>query len=182
MVTYIPSSMAYISTSKVLWSVIYVFLATIALAQEPILHGRCVGVTDGDTIRVLTADQQQFRIRLAWIDAPEKGQAFSSKAKQAMSELVFAKEVELRVHAIDRYGRLVCLVFVEGKDVGLELTRRGLCWCYEHYLHEAPADVQQSYRAAESAARDNHLGLWVDTNPQPPWKYRQMRRAKLEGQ
>jgi endonuclease YncB( thermonuclease family) len=80
---------------------------------------------DGDTIRVLTADQQQFRIRLAWIDAPEKGQAFSSKAKQDMSKLVFDKEVELRLHAIDRYGRLVCLVFVEGKDAGLELTRRG---------------------------------------------------------
>jgi endonuclease YncB( thermonuclease family) len=66
------------------------------VSQEPILHGRCVGVMDGDTIRVLTADQQQFRIRLAWIDAPEKGQAFSSKAKQAMSELVFDKEAELR--------------------------------------------------------------------------------------
>jgi len=83
--------MVRMSTRKVLWLVIYLFLATIALAREPILHGRCVGVMDGDTIRVLTADQQQFRIRLAWIDAPEKGQAFSSKAKQAMSELVFGK-------------------------------------------------------------------------------------------
>jgi Staphylococcal nuclease homologue len=64
-----------------------------------------------------------------------------------MSELVFDKEVELRLHALDRYGRLVCLVFVEGKDAGLELTRRGLCWCYEHYLPEAPADVQQRRRS-----------------------------------
>ena len=99
-----------------------------------------------------------------------------------MSELVFAKEVDLRQHAIDRYGRLVCSVFVEGKDAGLELLKRVLCWCYEHYLPEAPAEVQQSHRAAESAARGNHLGLWAEANPQPPWKYRRMRRAKLEGQ
>jgi endonuclease YncB( thermonuclease family) len=174
--------MAHQGPHKVLWAPLWLLLASAALAQEPILHGRCVGVTDGDTIRVLTADQQQFRIRLAWIDAPERGQAFGSKVKQAMSELVFAKEVDLRQHAIDRYSRLVCSVFVEGKDAGLELLKRGLCWCYEHYLPEAPAEVQQSYRAAESAARGNHLGLWAEANPQPPWKYRRMRRAKLEGQ
>jgi endonuclease YncB( thermonuclease family) len=99
-----------------------------------------------------------------------------------MSELVFGKDVELRPHTTDRYGRLVCMVFVEAKDAGLELTSRGLCWCYEHYLPEAPADVQQSYRAAESAARNNHLGLWIDANPPPPWKHRQTERARLGGQ
>ena len=94
-----------------------------AAAQEPILRGRCVGVTDGDTIRVLTADQQQFRIRLAWIDAPEKSQAFCQRAKQAMSELVFGKEVELRVYGLDKYGRTLATVFVDGKDVCLEEVR-----------------------------------------------------------
>jgi endonuclease YncB( thermonuclease family) len=94
---------------------------------------------------------------------------------------VFGREVELRVHATDRYGRLVCLVFVEGKDAGLELIKQGLAWAYEHYLPKAPADVQQSYRAAESEARDKHLGLWIDANPQPPGRHRQLGRAKLGG-
>ncbi len=134
--------MSHQGTRKVLRVALCLLLVQAALAQEPILHGRCVGVTDGDTIRVLTADQQQFRIRLAWIDAPEKGQAFGSKAKQAMSELVFDNEVELRLHTIDRYGRLVCLVFADGKDGGFKLVKRGLCWCYEHYLPQAPAEVQ----------------------------------------
>jgi endonuclease YncB( thermonuclease family) len=174
--------MSHQGTRKVLRVALCLWLASVVLAQEPILNGTCVGVTDGDTIRVLTADKQQLRIRLAWIDAPERGQAFASKAKQAMSELVFGKDVELRPHTTDRYGRLVCLVIVEGKDTGLELLKRGLCWCYEHYLPEAPTDVQQSYRAAESAARNNDLGLWIDANPQPPWKHRQTERARLGGQ
>lgn len=75
--------------------------AAYALAQD-VIHGRCVGVTDGDTIRALTADRQLLRIRVAWIDAPEMGQAFGQRAKQAMSELVFGKEVELHPHTIDR--------------------------------------------------------------------------------
>jgi micrococcal nuclease len=85
-------------------------LTTSALAQQPVIVSKCVAVTDGDTIKVLTADQQLLRIRLAWIDAPERGQAFGSRAKQTMSELVFGKEVELRFYTVDRYGRLVCLV------------------------------------------------------------------------
>jgi endonuclease YncB( thermonuclease family) len=52
------------------------------------------------------------------------GQAFGQRAKQAMSTLVFGKDVELRFHTVDRYGRLVCMVFVDGTDAGLELIKR----------------------------------------------------------
>ena len=66
-------------------------LANPLFGQEPNIRARCIGVTDGDTLKVLTADQQLLRIRLAWIDCPEKGQPFSQRAKEAMSELVFEK-------------------------------------------------------------------------------------------
>jgi endonuclease YncB( thermonuclease family) len=65
-------------------------------------HGRVVGVTDGDTIKVLVAGEQLLRIRLAFCDASEKKQAFGARAKRAMSELVFARDTELRTQAIDR--------------------------------------------------------------------------------
>src|SRR4029077_11621034 len=83
------------------------------LAQESIWYGCCVGISDGDMIKVLTAAKQQIRVRIALIDAPQKGQAFGQRAKQAMSDLVFGKDVELRPHTIDRYGRLVARVFVD---------------------------------------------------------------------
>jgi endonuclease YncB( thermonuclease family) len=50
---------------------------------------RVIGIADGDTITVLTADKTQHRIRLNGIDAPETGQDFGSRAKQAASELSF---------------------------------------------------------------------------------------------
>jgi hypothetical protein len=74
-------------------------LASAALGQQSVIHGRVVGVTDGDTIKVLVAEKQLLRIRLAFCDAPEKKQAFGARAKQPMSELEFSKEIELRPNA-----------------------------------------------------------------------------------
>ena len=114
-----------------------------AVAQESIWYGCCVGVSDGDTIKVLTDAKQQIRVRIAFIDAPEKGQAFGRRAKEAMSELVFGKDVELRPHTIDRYGRLVARVFVEGRDAGVKEE------CKAHYPYAMQAMVKQLDRAEE---------------------------------
>jgi endonuclease YncB( thermonuclease family) len=150
------------------------FLLTTAVGfgQEPVITGRCVAVIDGDTIKVFTAEQQLFRIRLAFIDAPEMHQDFGYRAKEAMSAMVFGKEVELRPHTIDRYGRTVAVVYVDGIDAGLELLRQGLAWTYERYLPEASADIQASYPQAEDLARAQQRGLWSDPNPIPPWVWR----------
>jgi len=55
--------------------------------------GRVVGIADGDTITVL-AGVESRRVRLAGIDAPEKGQLFSQRARQATSQLVFGRTGE----------------------------------------------------------------------------------------
>jgi len=57
------------------------------LEQEPI-RGRTIGIIDGDPIKVLIGEKQQIRLRLALVDAPEKGQPFGQRAKQAMRKLV----------------------------------------------------------------------------------------------
>jgi len=46
-------------------------------AHAESLTGRVVGITDGDTLTVLVT-QQQLKVRLADIDAPESKQAFGS--------------------------------------------------------------------------------------------------------
>jgi endonuclease YncB( thermonuclease family) len=95
-----------------------------------------------------------------------------------MSELVFGKEVELHPHSIDRHGRLVAVVYVNGTDAGLELLKEGLCWVYEKYVREAAAEIQTSYRDAQDRAQAERTGLWQDPDPVPPWEWRRNEKER----
>ena len=46
-------------------------LSCSAFCYADTITGRVVGVTDGDTIKVLDASNTEYKIRLAGIDAPE---------------------------------------------------------------------------------------------------------------
>src|SRR3954451_23842055 len=70
-------------------------------------HGRAasytatvVGISDGDTLTVLTADRKQVKIRLHGIDAPESNQDFGNRAKQAASVLAFGRTVTAGVRMV----------------------------------------------------------------------------------
>ena len=64
------------------------------LIAAEVLEGRVTGIVDGDTIDVLV-DERPIRIRLAGIDTPERGQPWSLRSKQALSERVFGKAVRV---------------------------------------------------------------------------------------
>ncbi|HKQ93064.1 MAG TPA: thermonuclease family protein [Blastocatellia bacterium] len=75
--------------------------------QPVTITGKVVGVSDGDTITVLDAGNQQHKVRLVGIDAPESDQEYGSRAKQSLSDLVFGKTVTVFTLAKDRYGRVL---------------------------------------------------------------------------
>jgi hypothetical protein len=64
--------------------------------------GKVVGVTDGDTLTVLTAQRQQHRVRLSSMDAPERRQAFGQVSKQHLLDLAYDKTVSVVFHKRDR--------------------------------------------------------------------------------
>lgn len=124
-------------------------------------------MVDGDTIDVLTTAKEQVRIRLHGIDAPEAGQAFGIRAKQELSDLVFAKHVAVEVVEKDRYGRTVGRVTVGSTKVNVEMVRRGFAWWYRSYA-KGDTDLAQ----AEDDARASRRGLWADKEPVPPRSFR----------
>jgi len=89
------------------------------------LAGKVVGVTDGDTITVLDGANTQYKIRLAGIDAPERGQVFGTKSKQALSDKVFGKQVRVDWTEHDRYQRIIGEVYVGDRWINLELVQEG---------------------------------------------------------
>lgn len=74
------------------------YLALALLLSFPCLawawSGMVFGVSDGDTIKVMRA-HKEVKVRLYGIDCPERSQAFSKKAKQFSSGMVFGKIVEV---------------------------------------------------------------------------------------
>ena len=145
-----------------------------AIAAE--IEGTIVGVADGDTVTLLDASKTQHRIRLDGIDAPERTQPHGQRARQSLAELAHGRTARAHCPKVDRYGRAVCRVIVDGVDVGLEQIRRGFAWHYVKYAHEQRAIDRANYARAESDARSAHAGLWSFSDPTPPWDYRRTPR------
>ncbi len=149
-------------------------LAAAPSPAETLLTGRVVGVTDGDTVRLLVDGQRLYKIRLGEIDAPENGQPFGRASKRMLSELVFGQTVAARVTDIDRYGRAVAVLTRARSNINAEMVKRGAAWAYRRYLSD------QRYLLWESEARQKRRGLWRLQADQiiPPWEWRSARRGR----
>jgi len=145
-------------------------------ASADTLTGRVVGIADGDTLTLLDAANTQHKIRLAGIDSPEKGQPFGQVCKKSLSALAYDRVAAIESTKLDRYGRVIGKVLVNGQDVNLEQVRRGCGWHYKKYQNEQILDDRLSYNAAEESARSDRVGLWTDHDPVPPWEWRKARR------
>ena len=146
-------------------------------ATAATLAGRVVGVSDGDTVTVLTAENRQFKIRLTGIDAPEKKQPFGAFAKETLARQLFGQPVTVEWSKTDRYGRILGKIEVDGVDANLEQVREGSAWVYTQYLRELTIEDRRLYLEVEQQAKSEHAGLWRDTHPEPPWQWRKEKRA-----
>ncbi|UCG11532.1 MAG: thermonuclease family protein [Deltaproteobacteria bacterium] len=155
-------------TKTLILSLVLVLLPSLCWAWS----GKVVGISDGDTIRVLR-DQEHVKIRLYGIDAPEKGQAYGKKAKQFTSKMVFGKVVEVEVMDHDRYGQTVALVAVNKQILNEELLKAGYAWVYYQYCQEMICHAWADY---QFAAKLDKRGLWRDPAPIPPWEFGRKKR------
>jgi len=146
-----------------LWEVMDELLMKMVIT---ILMCLVVGIADGDTLTVLCNGNEQVKIRLAEIDAPEKKQPFGNRSKQSLSDMCFKKQAEIKPQTKDRYGRTVARVICDGADANEEQVRRGMAWVYDKYVRD------RSLYAIQDKARASKVGLWADDNPVKPWEYR----------
>jgi len=130
--------------------------------------GKVVGISDGDTLTLLTPEKRQVKVRLGEIDTPESNQPYGTRAKQALSDLAFGKEARVVVETTDKYGRTVGRVYVGGTDVNAELVRQGAAWVYRQYAKDTGL-----YRL-EGEAKTAKRGLWnlPEAERCPPWDWR----------
>ena len=137
--------------------------------------GLCTAVTDGDTIRVLSPDRREVRIRLYGIDAPERRQPYGTTSRDYLADLVHRREVTVRPVDTDQYGRVVGLVEASDVIVNREMVAAGLAWVYPQYCRLQACD---EWREMETEAKADRRGLWADKEPVAPWVWRRERRGR----
>jgi endonuclease YncB( thermonuclease family) len=148
-----------------------VAVADAACASPSCIVGRVVGVTDGDTVTLLTVAHSRLRVRLTEIDTPERGQPGGARARQVLADKVFNEIVNVTVYGNDRYGRTLGRVWLGARDINRELVREGYAWAYRQYLTDT------SLLEDERLARAEMLGLWSSRDSVPPWNWRRGARS-----
>lgn len=161
--------------------IILAFILTIASCTSfaDQLIGKVIKVTDGDTVNVLTSDNETHKIRLSGIDAPEKKQAFGNRSKQALADLIDGKTVTVEYNKLDRYQRVIGKITFDGQDVNLRQIKLGLAWHYKKYEKEQDVEDRSIYADAEYLAQRDKLGLWLDQNPIAPWDFRALQHKQV---
>lgn len=128
------------------------------------------------------------KIRLAEIDAPEvghagmggqppnsqKAQSFGAASRSSLVEMVLHRQVRVHTVAVDKYGRTVAQLEVNGLNVNEEMVRRGMAWEYSHYHSD------RRYIALQNEARQAGRGLWAQHDPTPPWQWRKQHAAETD--
>ena len=110
------ASVAPQTTAQAIEPITTLDTASEAAEQANEITGKVVGIIDGDTIDLLTADKTTIKIRLNGIDAPETGQPFGKNAKQYLSGFIGGQVVRVVTHGQDRYGRTIGDVFFNSTD------------------------------------------------------------------
>ena len=145
-------------------------LPAIALAD----NCKVTHISDGDTFTCLTGANEQLKVRLAEIDAPELNQPYGNQSKQSLSALIHSEMVKLDVQDIDDYGRTVArTIRMDGVDVNAEQVRSGAAWVYPKYVRD------KSLLVLQAEAKNSHRGLWElpPADQMPPWDWRHSKQT-----
>ena len=164
-------------------------LAHHAHAAIRTVTGTVTKVSDGDTIQVVTPEQTKLKIRLYGIDAPETpkinrqsgqvhqpGQPFSEESWKALKDKIMGKQVKLEILDIDKYRRMVCMVWLDGRNINLEMVREGFAEAFIEYLKPP---YKSEFMKAEQEARAGGKNIWSLPEHERPRDFR--KRLKERG-
>ncbi len=142
------------------------FILALAIGTVPAsgMTGKITRVIDGNTLEFTSSDGDLFTIVLDGIDCPELSQAYGQEAKLCLEKLTLGKKAEVTLKKKIRMGVSAADVLIEGKkDPRIQLLKDGLAWVVES---------NPSLEAHCLQSKTKKKGLWIDSEPTPPWVYR----------
>ncbi len=141
-----------------------------AVSTQPGLY-HVTQFIDGDTIAI-DMNGKEEKVRFIGVDTPETHdprkavQCFGTVAAAYTKSLIGNNNVRLEADPLDtnrdRYDRLLRYVYLpDGRLVNAELVRQGYAFAYLGF----PFSKSNEFRAYQTNARTNNLGLWGSCTP-----------------
>lgn len=151
--------------------------------------GTVTKVSDGDSIQITTAEQTKLKVRLYGIDAPETpkinhrtgqvskpGQPHGGESWKALKNKIIGNQVKLEILDIDKYRRMVGMLWLGDRNINLEMVREGHAEAFIEYLKPP---YRTEFLDAESEAKSARRGVWSLPDYERPRAFR--KRLKVSG-
>lgn len=121
-------------------------------------------IADGDTFILENTKQA---VRLYGLDAPELDNCYGPESYSRLSQLLKKKQVQIKEPIVDHFGRIVALVYIDGKLINETMIRDG----YAAYRSE-PGSGKEVMKAAHELAKSKKIGIYSsactdETSPDP---------------
>lgn len=154
------------SKHHVMAGLVFALLAACPTLSWADFAAKVVAVHEGDRLTI-RYDGRNETIHLKDIDCPELKQPYGKQAKQVTAAYVGNRDVVVRGLMRDKQGRISADVLLpNGRNVGHELLKEGLAWW------KKTASSEGNLETLEELARAERKGLWSESNPVPPWKWK----------
>ena len=120
-------------------------------------------ITDGDTVQAVTPEGTKLKVRLYGIDAPEMpkgkipGEPFGNDSRAYLTSLVSQTTVRIEIRDIDRYRRMVAILWLGERNVNQEMLSAGMAEAYSEYLRQP---YRTPFIQAEQEAKAQGKGIW----------------------
>ena len=134
------------------------------IASDPVL-AHVERVIDGDTLQV-RFEGKSHTVRLIGVDTPETkhptkavqyfGREASAFTKAHLEGKAVLLEKDRTGDTVDRYGRLLRYVYLDGDNFNARLIREG----YAHAYRRFPFSKRQEFIQLEDQAKRREIGLW----------------------
>lgn len=151
------------------WLAAALLLLIGTIAQAYVLNGKVDRVSDGDTFLLITAEGVPHKVRMLYIDSPERGRPFYKRAKQMLAGIIEKKTVKADCTWLDSFNRHLCVVFLGEESINRTMIARGGAWLHPKY-YDAAKDPAKLVPVQEQAQREK-VGLWgiTEYKDEEPW-------------
>ena len=126
---------------------------------------KVIKVYDGDTVLALLPGGRKEKVRFLGIDTPELHhpdrpvEEYAKEARDYVKKNIYKKECIFEYNDTeprDKYGRLLCYVYYEGRLINAELIKKGLAYAYVM----RPYSKSKELVMLENVARKFNRGVW----------------------